>query len=161
MKEIFEETLEERDRNIKSLEDRIERLESSLAVVNRLEYKIDNEEQYSRRRCLRINNVQLSGESEDCMQKVEDILTELDCGVGIISVDRANRIGQRKKNGVDGKVHQQIIMRFSSFRDRTKVYRNNLAANCNLAAKMKNGKFLFFFSVGQLQQIVDEENSYN
>ena len=62
LNEIFEEKLEERDRKIKSLEDRIERLESSLAVVNRLEYKIDNEERYSRRQCLRINNVELPGE---------------------------------------------------------------------------------------------------
>ena len=37
------------------------------------------------------------------MQKVKDILTELDCGVGIDPVDRAHRIGQRKKNYVDGK----------------------------------------------------------
>ena len=55
---------------------------------------------------------------------MENILTELDCGVEIDSVDRAHRIGQRKKSDDDGKVHQQIIVRFSSFRDRTKVYRN-------------------------------------
>ena len=78
-------------------------------------------------------------------------------------------------------------MRFSSFRDRTKVYRNRkklddvkirldltrirlgtlkqapewakgcsdvslvfAEINCNLAAKMKNGKFLFLSSVGDL-----------
>ena len=66
---IFEEKLEERDHKIKRLEDTIERLESSLAVVNRLEYRIDNEEQYSRRQCLRINNIEPPGdeESEDCM----------------------------------------------------------------------------------------------
>ena len=89
-------------------------------------------------------------------------------------------------------------MRFSSFRDRTKVYRNRKKLddikirldltrsrlgtlkqasewakgcgdvsfvfadiNCNLAAKMKNGKFLFFSSVGDLQQKVEEENSEN
>ena len=200
VKAIFEEKLEERDKKIKSLEDRIERLESSLAVVNRLEYRIDNEEQYSRRQCLRINNVELPGdeESEDCMQKVEDILTELDCGVGIDSVDRAHRIGQRKISDDDGKVQQQIIVRFSSFRDRTKVYRNRKKLddikirldltrsrlgtlkqasewakgcgdvsfafadiNYNLAAKMKNGKFLFFSSVSDLQQKVEEENSEN
>ena len=114
VKEIFEEKLEERDQKIKSLEDRIGRLESSLAVVNRLEYRIDNEEQYSRIQCLRINNVELPGdkESEDCMRKVEGILTKLDCCVGIDSVDRAHRIGQRKKSYDDGKVHQQIIVRF-------------------------------------------------
>ena len=64
------------------------------------------------------SNIELPGdeESEDCMQKVEDILTGLDCGVGIDSVDRAHRIGLRKISDDDGKVHRQIIVRFSWFR---------------------------------------------
>ncbi len=131
------------------------------------------------------NNVPLpeQHESEDCMEKIKDILEELDCGVGIDSVYRAHRIGRRMVSK-DGKTQQQIIARFSSFRDRTKVYRNRkkldnikirldltrnrlgtlkLASewvrdcgevsfvfadiNCNLAAKMVNGKFLFFTSL--------------
>ena len=53
VKGIFDGKLVERDNKMKSLEERIEKLESSLAVVQRLESKIDNEEQYSRRQCLR------------------------------------------------------------------------------------------------------------
>ena len=129
--EIVDKNLEERDQKIKTLEERIERLESSLVVVNRLQYKIDNEEQYSRRQCLRLNNIDLPGEheSEDCMQKVKDMLKELDCGVGIDSVDRAHRIGPRRVSNEDGQVHKQIIVRISSFRDRTKVYRNRKKLN--------------------------------
>ena len=51
--------MEERDERIKSLEERVEKLERSLAVVNRCQYKIDNEEQYSRRQCLHMNNIDL------------------------------------------------------------------------------------------------------
>ena len=114
-----------RDNKIKSIEERIEKLESSLAVVQRMESKVDNEEQYSRRQCLRFNNVPLpeEHESKDCMEKIKDILEELDCRVGIDSVDRAHRIGRRMVSK-DGKTQQQSIARFSSFRDRTKVYRN-------------------------------------
>ena len=125
--EIKDQNMEELDDKIKSLEEMVEKLETSLAVVNRLQYKIDNEEQYSRKQCLRINNVDLPGENEskDRMQKVKDILNELDCGVGIDSVDRAHRIGPRKVSNVDGKLHQQTIVRFSSFKDRTKVIYSN------------------------------------
>ena len=41
------------------------------------------------------------------------------------------------------------------------LYLRTADINCNLAAKMKNGKFLFFSSVGDLQQKVEEENSEN
>ena len=101
-------------------------MESSLAVVNRLQYKIDNEEQNSRVQCLRINDVELPGEnrSGDGMQKVKDTPNELDCDVGIDSVDRAHRISPRKVSKADGKLHQQIIVKISSLKDRMKVYRN-------------------------------------
>ena len=62
------------------------------------------------------------------MQKIQDILNELDCGVGIDSIDMAHRIGPRKVSNVDGKLYQQVIVRFSSFKDRTKVYRSRKKA---------------------------------
>ena len=102
--EFVDQKMKERDEKIKSLEERVEKEESSLTVVNKRQYKIDNEEQYSRRQCLRINSIDLPEEnvSEDCKQKVHDILNELDCGVvGIDSVDRAHTIGPRKASNVD------------------------------------------------------------
>ena len=58
------------------------------------------------------------------MLKVQDILNELDGGLGVDSVDRAHRIGLDKMSNVDGTLHQQVIVRFSSFKDRSKVYRS-------------------------------------
>lgn len=101
-------------------------LEKRIAVLDNLERKIDDGEQCSRRLCLRINDIDLpqQGDSENCMEKVKEVLDELNCGVGIGSVDRAHRIGPKKTSDSDGKVRQQMIVCFSSFTDRTKVYRN-------------------------------------
>ena len=208
VKEIIDENLQERDEKIKSLEDRVEILESKMAVLDslerrialldNLERKIDDGEQYSRRLCLRINDIDLpqQGESENCMEKVKEVLDELDCGVGIGSVDRAHRIGPKRARNSDGKVRHQMIVRFSSFTDRTKVYRSRKKVkrvrirldltrsrlstlleaedwaescdgidfvfadiNCNLSAKLKNGKFIFFVSVDDLQRKYDELSS--
>ena len=57
------------------------------------------------------------------MQKGKSLLNELDCGIGIDSLYRAHRLGPRKVSNVDGKLYQQVIVRFSLFKDRTKVYR--------------------------------------
>ncbi len=73
--------------------------------------------------------------------KIKEILEELDCGVGIDSVDRAHRIGRRmvsKDDKTQQRVFQTIIAPFSSFRDRTKDYRNrkkldNIKIRLNLA----------------------------
>ena len=79
---------------------------------------------------VRINNTDIPEEnvSEDCMQKVQDILNELDCGVGIDLIDRVHRIGPRKVSNVDRKLYQHVIVRFSSFKDQTKVYRSRKKA---------------------------------
>ena len=57
------------------------------------------------------------------MQKVEKILDKMDCGVNIDAVDRAHQIGQREMDD-NGKMQQQVIVKFKTFRDRTVVYRN-------------------------------------
>ena len=61
------------------------------------------------------------------MQKVESFLQELNCRVSIDMVDRALPIGARSVND-DGKVRQQIIVKFRGFRERTLVYRSRKKA---------------------------------
>ena len=58
---------------------------------------------------------------ERCTEIIKTILHDLDCGVDIDSEDRAHRTEQVKLKD-DGR-YQQIIIRFNSFKDRTKVYR--------------------------------------
>ena len=57
------------------------------------------------------------------MKKVEKILEKMDCGVNTDAVDRAHRIGQREMDD-NGKMQQQVIVKFKTFRDRAVVYRN-------------------------------------
>ena len=134
----FESRFEEQDARIKALEERLEIQESSMAVLQKLEERVDkkmealekleqrveNGEQYSRRTCLRLYNLDLpqDGSMEDCLQKVESFLKELNCGVTIDMVDRAHRIGERSVDD-DGKTRQQMIVKFRGFRERTMVYR--------------------------------------
>ena len=134
----FESRFEEQDARIKALEERLEIQESSMAVLQKLEERVDkkmealekleqrveNGEQYSRRTCLRLYNLDLplDGSMEDCLQKVESFLKELNCGVTIDMVDRAHRIGERSVDD-DGKIRQQMIVKFRGFRERTMVYR--------------------------------------
>eukprot|EP00794_Sanderia_malayensis_P002533 gene2533-biopygen1394 len=93
--------------------------------MEKLEAKLEETEQYSRRTCLRFDNIELpeNGGKEDCMVKIGKILEDLDCGVGLYSVDRAHRIGPIR-TGNNGEERQQLIAKFKSFGDRTKVYRS-------------------------------------
>ena len=124
--------LEDRLEKLESqnFEERVEMLESELAVIDKLAERVDDAEQYSRCTCLRIYSMELParGEQEDCMKKVEKILEKMDCGVNIDAVDRVHRIGQREIDD-SGKMQQQMmqqqmVVKFKTFRDRTVVYRN-------------------------------------
>ncbi len=163
-------------------------------MLDRLESRIDDGEQYSRRHCLRFHGMELPpvGSKENCFQKTKKVIEKLNCGVGADAIDRAHRIGPVTEND-QGKKFQQIIIRFKSFKDRTSVYKNRkkvangprirldltkkrlstlLAVqdlkrseidfafadiNCNLAAKLKNGKFIFFTSVEALLSELDKD----
>ena len=119
----FEDRLAIHESNMAVLQHLEERVDQKLKKIDELEERVDNGEQYSRRLCLRMYNIDLAppGTKEDCMKKVKTVLGELDCGVEIDAVDRAHRIGPREK--VDGKERQQMIVKFKSFNERTAVYR--------------------------------------
>ena len=126
------------DDTVAVLEERIKYLEERIEVMENLERRIDDGEQYSRRQCLRLNNIELpqQGEKETCMEKVEKVLRDLDCGVGVESVDRAHRIGPVKVSD-EGSRSQQMIVRFNSFRDRTKVYRARKSLSGDSGVKVR------------------------
>ena len=58
------------------------RLNKKCEKIDDLENRVDNGEQYSRRLCLRMYNIDLAPAEtkENCIEKVEKVLTELDCG---------------------------------------------------------------------------------
>ena len=111
-------------------EERITVLEAQNAVleshINHLLSAQEEQEQYSRRLCLRIDGMGLPKKgqnetSEHCLEKVKKIIEEIGVDVPDAVIDRAHRIGPTKKK--DGKVTQQIIVRFTTWRHRTAVYR--------------------------------------
>ncbi len=120
LEDKFNEKWETCTTKIKNLERRVDELEGVLTVIERLEARVDDGEQYSRRLCLRINGVPLpnGNDKEDCIEKVQELIEETGVNVSKDSIDRAHRIGRVNNEG-----KQQIIVRFKSFRERTMVYK--------------------------------------
>ena len=129
LEEKFDQRCQEYDQKIENLERRVDELEGLVKVIERLEARIDDGEQYSRRMCLRINGVPIpsGNDKEDCVEKVHELIKETGVDVPKDSIDRAHRIGRVSDEG-----KQQIIVRFKSFRERTLVYRSR--KNCKKAA---------------------------
>ena len=133
--------LEEKEQKIDELESRIKVLEQSNELLGR---KIDDNESYGRRQNLRITGIKQpidgSKESEDeCLQKVKIEIEKLGVTVHSHMLDRAHRVG-RIKNAQDGTVHNRpMIVRFTSWKDRTTVYRS----------RVKGGDVRFYIDLTQ------------
>ena len=85
-----------------------------------LELSIDNNEEYSRRTCLRITNIPCEEKetSEEVLKKVKNLINEeADVEIPEETIDRAHRVGPKKNKT------QAIIVKFSTFRHRTLFYR--------------------------------------
>ena len=94
--------------------------------VNRLENDSEEQEQYGRRLCLRIEGVPSAEKetSEEVLEKVKCLVSESGCDITDVVIDRAHRIG---KGYTDKKSYlscNSIIVRFTTFRHRTMLYRN-------------------------------------
>ena len=121
---------------MKSKDDQIEKMESRIAIlentVNLLSEKCENNEQYSRRSSLRILNIPLPEQKEtadDCLVKVKALITESGAEIDSNLLDRAHRIGKVIHDRNGGPRRQAMIVKFSTWRDRTCFYRSrkNLA----------------------------------
>ena len=115
--------------DLNSKEDRITVLESQVSViqntVNILKRVSDDNEQYSRRLCLRINGIKPVEKKEenanDCLTTVKNVIKELGAEVPNACIDRAHRVGKKYKDS-KGKFQQTMIVRFTTWRHRTAVY---------------------------------------
>ena len=123
--------IDEKDTAISSLKDRVENLESRLAVVENtnflLERKCDDLESYTRRQNLRIvgipEAVDNSETAEVCLEKVKEEISKLDdVQMNLdMAIDRAHRVGP-KKDKQGRPLQRAMIVRFTSWRARTHVY---------------------------------------
>lgn len=112
---------------IKNQNERIEILESKMTLMEKyityLEKGVDDQEQYNRRLCLRIDGIATEEREsgEKCLAKVKAVFAKLDVDVPENVIDRAHRIGKPKV--VKGKNVHTMIVRFTTWRHRTAVYR--------------------------------------
>ena len=90
-----------------------------------LEVKADDNEQYSRRSCLRITGIPLpQNEKEsslECVEKVMDVFEELELNIPEDGIDRAHRVGKKTRVD-DGSMQQSMIVKLHSWKNRVAVY---------------------------------------
>ena len=154
----LESRFREQDDKITELTERVAALELEVTKVRAYERRIDDAEQYSRRLCLRIDNVPVDDKetSEECLNKVMHVIDNMDVDISREMIDRAHRIGKkfvrektedsdnsevtdnedREVPGMSSTRYQQIIVRFTSWRVRTLVYRKRKSARNKVKIKL-------------------------
>ena len=170
----LKEQVTRQDAAIFKLEDRVGVLSASVAALSN---QSDNQEQYSRRYCLRIKGISKDKNetSKTCVDKVLEVCKKVGVEIESKDIDRAHRVGKGKST---------MIVKFFSFTKRTSLYRarkktdtakiylditkrrlclldeaknfinkeSNVSfvfadINCNTVAKLKDGSFKFFDNI--------------
>ena len=133
---------DEQQKSVKSLSDRLEKVESE---NKRLLKQVDKNEQHSRNECLLIHGAPepadgAGGYGEDCAQLFASIVTA-NVGVQLTKADikRAHRLGKVPANGKP----RPIIARFKLMHKRNEVYSNK--------KKLKGQKLLITENLTQLR----------
>ena len=108
--------LEEKDSKIETLEKRCELFER----------RLDDSEQYSRRTNLRINGIPYNGieSAVDSLNIVKEEIVKLGINLADCEFDRAHRVGFSKDKEGNPVKDRQMIVKFTSFRARSRVYQN-------------------------------------
>ena len=119
--------LEAKDKKIEELEGRIKRLEHQNELLER---RMDDCESYGRRQNLRIVGIPPAADgrketAEEVTEKVKVAITQLDVpNLNVDDViDRAHRVGKRFRKPDSNEEIHPIIVRFTSWRARTDIYR--------------------------------------
>ena len=91
-----------------------------------LERRLDDYEQYGSRTSLRINGLKHveNKNAHDCLAMVKNEIQNLGIDLDERDFDRAHRVGKPIDREGNPAKDRQIIVKFTSFRARTKVYRN-------------------------------------
>ena len=136
--------LRDQDNTIKMLTGRVKDLEVEITKMQTLERRIDDIEQYGRRLCVRIDNMPVGEKetSDDCLNKVVQLMNNMDIDVDRGMIDHAHRIskkfirdedgesedegdesvvgevqpGQSQMPSSKGQLSQQVIIKFTSWR---------------------------------------------
>lgn len=107
--------LKEKDQKISVLEGNINCMSET---INKLNHKLDQQEQYSRRNCLLIHNLS-EEKNEDTDKKVIEVIREkVGEAIEMEDLDRTHRLGAYK-NGKS----RPIIVKFSRYHVRNRIFR--------------------------------------
>ena len=117
-------TINVKDLKINVLEDRIKELENK---YSRLERKIDDNESYTRRQNLRIVGIpeEAHESGASCLIKVKEEISKLDLPLTLhMAIDRTHSIGKKVSDDKGNFISRLTIIRFTSWRARTIVYKS-------------------------------------
>ena len=73
---------------------------------------------------------------DEVLDKVTSLMEEAECDIPEVVIDRAHRIGKGYVEKNSKKLCKSIIVRFSTFRHRTKFYRSRSKLKNNAKAKL-------------------------
>ena len=107
---------------IEKVEKSEEKIKQLKARIDELEWALDDQEQYSRRTCLRIKNDWVEQEDEDTDELLLHLFNE-ELGVDVDEADigRSHRVGRPVRGAAEQR--RPIIVRFLSYRVRAKVFK--------------------------------------
>ena len=94
--------------------------------VIKLEHDHDDLEQYGRRLCVCLENIPVEKDetADKVFSKAENILKEACANLSGDCIDRAHRIGRDYRCHKTNKTCRSVLVRFTSFKHRTSIYRN-------------------------------------
>ena len=86
--------------------------------------KCDDNQQYSRRSCLRIHGIETKTKesNEDIIEKVKECYEALEIPFNKANIDRAHRTGKEYSDKTTGKKVKSIIVKFKSWKSRQQLY---------------------------------------
>ena len=93
-------------------------------ITNVVEVHIDDQEQYSRKPCLRVEGIeQVPGETNDILAtNVVGELNKYGANISVKDINRLHRIGRPRKNVNGDRLPPQTIIRFQSWGARSRAY---------------------------------------
>ena len=178
----LQERANKQDTKISQLEDRVQVLTAGISQALK---GADDNEQYSRRYCLRIKGIDKEKDETGtkCIDKVITVCKNIKVDITKNDIDRAHRVGKdrstmivkffsflkrtsvykARKNSDKNKIHLDITKKRLSLLDEAKkhIKEDSIVdfvfadVNCNTVAKMKSGSYAFFDDLNSFHRIVD------
>ena len=93
-------------------------------VIDNLEIKRDDNEQYSRRSYLRVHSLEFNSDNDGVMKKVEKCCKDMDVEFNENEINRAHYISKPYVDKVKNKKVRSLIIKFKSWRSRSAFYKS-------------------------------------